>query len=143
MKNLVFISIASLFVLAASAQTTPDNQTVNVTGPALRIDLPSQHHRMHPDEFYDYMRSYNLSNGATLAVFYRGRKMYAEVGDLGRHEIVATAPNVFVALDRQLKMTINLRGDNDASGELIMAAPRKQLANAGVIRKQRLVASVR
>ncbi|SFI43978.1 hypothetical protein SAMN04515618_12426 [Collimonas sp. OK307] len=143
MKNLILISVASLFALAASAQTATDNQTVNVTGPTLRIDLPSQYHRMHPDEFYDYMRSYSLSNGGTLAVFYRGRQMYAEVGDLGRHEIVAAAPNVFVALDQQLRMTINLRGDTDASGELIMVVPRKQLADGSLVGGQRLVASFR
>jgi len=132
MKNLVLISLISAFALAASAQTTPDNQTVNVTGPALRIELPNHYHRMQASEAYDYLRSYSLSNGMTLDLFYRGPQLYAEVGDQGRHAIVATAPNVFVALDQQLKMTINLHGSDDASGELIMVLPRRQLANGDV-----------
>lgn len=132
MKNLVLISIISVFALAASAQTAPDNQTVNVTGPALRIELPNHYHRMQADEAHDYLRSYSLSNGMTLDLFYRGPQLYAEVGDQGRHAIVATAPNVFVALDQQLKMTINLHGSDDASGELIMVLPRHQLANGDV-----------
>lgn len=137
MKKLVLISIISMSALAATAQTAPDNQTVKITGPTLRIEPPSHYHRMAADEAYDYLRSYSLANGMTLDLFYRGRTLYAEVGEQGRHEIVSVASNVFVALDQQLKMTINLHGD-DASGELIMVVPRAQLAN-GKVRPERLV----
>ncbi|MFC5473923.1 hypothetical protein [Paraherbaspirillum soli] len=142
MKHIVLILILSALSLTAAAQTASDNQTVEVTGPTLRIDLPSQYHRMQPEEFYDYMRSYDLSNGMTLNLFYRGRQMYAEVEDQGRHEIVSTASNVFVALDKQLKMTINLRGDNDASGELLMVVPAQHLANGGVIGERLMVVAL-
>ncbi|WP_211464505.1 hypothetical protein [Collimonas silvisoli] len=141
MKNLVFILIASMFSLAATAQPAADDSAVTITAP-LRIDLPSQYHRMQPQEYYDYLRSYDLSNGMTLNLFSRGRKIYAEVGDQGRHEIVATAQNVFVAMDQQLKMTINLHGD-DASGELIMVLPARQVAQGGVAGKQFMAVAFR
>jgi alpha-amylase/alpha-mannosidase (GH57 family) len=134
---LILILIASMLSLAATAQTATDNSAVTITAP-LRIDAPSQYHRMQPQEYYDYLRSYDLSNGMTLNLYSRGRKIYAEVADQGRHEIVATAQNVFVALDQQLKMTINLHGD-DASGELIMALPSRHLAK-GDASSQQLVA---
>jgi len=141
MKNLVLILIASMCSLAAMAQTAPDNGAVTITAP-LRIDAPSQYHRMHPDEYYDYLRSYDLSNGMTLNLFGRGTKIYAEVGEQGRHELVATAQNVFVAMDQQLKMTINLHGD-DASGELLMALPSRQVAKGDASGKQFLVVAFR
>jgi hypothetical protein len=143
MKRIVLMSIISVFALAAAAQTAPDNHTVNVTGPTLRIDAPSHYHRMQADEAYDYLRSYSLSNGMTLDLFYRGRQLYAEVGDQGRHAIVSTASNQFVALDKQLKMTINLHGNDDASGELIMVIPGRQLANGNATGERVLVFALR
>ncbi|NKI70182.1 hypothetical protein GN109_12185 [Collimonas pratensis] len=132
MKNLVLMSILGGCALAAAAQPAPDNQTVQITGPTLRIEAPSHYHRVRADEAYDYLRSYSLSNGMTLDLFYRGQQLYAEVQGQGRHAIVATSTHDFVALDRQLKMTINLQDSDDATGELIMVVPQHQLANGAV-----------
>ena len=62
--------------------------------------------------------------------------MYAEVSGQDRHEIVVVAPNKFVALARQLKMTINLPENADANGELIMVVLTHPLADGGVASQQ-------
>ncbi|AIY43361.1 hypothetical protein LT85_4203 [Collimonas arenae] len=137
MKNLFLLSLLSVSFLASAAPPADqDNLPVTISGIKERIVLPERYRKMHPDEFYDYMRAYDLSNGMTLSVFHRGFKMYAALDDQVRHEIVAITPNTFVALDKQLKMTINLHDNNDASGELYMMVPARRLSNNAVAHKK-------
>ncbi len=125
MKRLVLISLLSALPLAVAAQSTPDANTVTISSG----DAQSQAYKMQPREFAEFKGLYSLSNGQTLFVFSRqGTTMYANVKGQPAHEIIATGPNTFVALDRQLKMTIDRRTNGEVSGELLMrVAP--QLAN--------------
>ena len=129
-KFLVFLLALGALPLAAQTPTpTPTEKeldTVTITESAEKITIPSRLYKMWPEEFYKFKGGYDLSNGQVLALFDRGRRMYAQIGDQPRHEIVATAQNAFVALDRQLKMRIDLHDNGDASGELYMVVPAQK-----------------
>ncbi len=94
-----------------------------------RIDLPERYRQMWPRDFDDYRRGYALSNGQILSIAPRGTHMYARIDDEPWHKIVAIAPNTFVAMDRQLKMEINLLDDEKVSGWVTMVVPQEKLAN--------------
>jgi hypothetical protein len=95
----------------------------------LRIDLPDRYQRMWPEEYDDYRGAYTLANGQTLSIAARGTAMYARVDDDRWHKIVVAAPHTFVALDRQLKLELNLLGDERVSGWVTMVVPARQLAD--------------
>jgi hypothetical protein len=128
MKRFLLSSILGVLAVSALAQTAQDLGPVPV--PAhLRIQLPSTAYRMWPDEFDKYRRTYFLSNGQTMTMTmarppWAGR-MYATVGDGPRTEIVAAAPNVFVALNKQLKITLEEAPWDDFTGEILIAAPSR------------------
>ncbi|MES2072473.1 MAG: hypothetical protein V4488_19090 [Pseudomonadota bacterium] len=128
MKAFALISIMAA-LSGAPAVKASDTDTVSISAPAPRIELPSKFYKMWPEEFYNYIQSYSLSDGKTLSVFSRGRKMYAAVEGLPAHEIVATASNTFVALDQKLQMTIELLDNGDARGELLMVVPAERIGN--------------
>jgi hypothetical protein len=128
---------------SAAAQSVPDDHTMQITAPSFKIELPAHYRHMRQEDFSDFIRSYDLSNGMTLDLFQRGGQMYAAVSGQDRHEIVAVAPNTFVALDRQLKMTINLPENADANGELIMVVPAHSMAGGGVASEQLMRVALR
>lgn len=137
MKTLVLLPLLGALALSAAAQTAPDQndqqqQYVPIKGNESRIDLPSDYHKMWPSDYANYLKSYSLSNGMTLAIFSRGDNVYASVDHVW-HKIVSVSPNTFVALDKQLKMHINLLEHDDASGELIMVVPAQTLADKTVV----------
>lgn len=141
MKKLILASLLGTSALFAFAQTAPD--TVTVPGHALRIDAPTSIRHMDKDEFYRFKGAYDLSNGQTLSLTRGATRMYAEIDDQGKHEIVATGQGEFVALDRQLKMTLEPQDDNDMRGELLMMVPAKAMADGTLGQPQLLVASFR
>jgi len=144
-KNIAACLLVAVPVFAA-AQTTTDPDRVMVPGSAshmLSIDVPAKPLRLDRDDFDRYRGAYDLSNGQTLQVFRDGLRMYAEVDQLGRHQIVASARNAFVALDKKMKMRIDLRDDGSVGGELVMMVPAANLAGvagvAGLPGPERLV----
>ena len=80
---------------------------------------------MSRDEFNRYAGSYDLANGKSFSLFSRGLKKYAKLEGGVWHEIVATRENSFVSLDKQLRMTIVLADNGDASGELLIYQPER------------------
>ena len=122
-----------------AGQWSPEPQSVPVpykagqAGDPSRIDLPERYRRMAPQEFDNYRRDYTLSNGHTLTIAPRGVHMYARIDGEPWHKIVAAAPNTFVALDRQLKMEINLLDDDKVQGWVTMVVPARTLASGEVV----------
>ncbi|OBV37808.1 hypothetical protein [Janthinobacterium psychrotolerans] len=49
--------------------------------------------------------------------------MYARIGKQEEHRIVGAGKNVFVALNRKLKLRIEHRRDGSIKGELVMVVP--------------------
>jgi len=132
MKIIRIAMLVGMLPLAIHAQEQSDTVSVPVRANDLRIELPDSYKKMWPEQFDDYKRAYTLSNGQTLYIRSLGSNMYAFVDNDPWHKIVAVAPNTFVALDRQLKMQIDLRED-DAKGWLTMVLPSRQLSGAGFV----------
>ncbi|HEU4843592.1 MAG TPA: hypothetical protein VFT05_04940 [Burkholderiaceae bacterium] len=143
MKKLILASLLSVASLAAYSQTTAPSETVTVPGPALRIDAPTHIRYMDQDDFYAYKGAYELANGQLLVLTSRGNKMYAEVNDQGRHQIVATRANSFTALDQQLQMTIDLLPNDNVHGELLMVVPQRTMSDGTVIPARTMTLAVR
>jgi len=132
MKIIKIAMLVGMLPLAVHAQEQSDTVSVPVRANDLRIELPDSYKKMWPEQFDDYKRAYTLSNGQTLYIRSLGSNMYAFVDNDPWHKIVAVAPNTFVALDRQLKMQIDLR-EEDASGWLTMVVPSRQLSGGGFV----------
>jgi hypothetical protein len=138
MKRLMLVALLGSLSLAAPAQTTADN-AVTIRG--YSIELPATAYRMFPGDFDDYKRVYDLANGDTLAMRQMGRRMLAQVGDGEPKELVAAAPGVFVALDRELKITLNRDNFGDFRGEVLMVVPGRATAQAYEGRHIRLLSA--
>ena len=109
--------------LPAVAQTAEQEDTVTIPAPLLRIEAPTNRRYMDPVEFRTFKGDYQLSNGQVLALKRVGARMYAEVGQLGEHQIVAVSHNTFIALDQKLKVRIDIDDSGDVGGELLMVVP--------------------
>lgn len=133
MKIIKLAMLAGMLPLVIHAQEQSDTVSVPVRANDLRIELPDSYKKMWPEQFDDYKRGYTLSNGQTLYIRSLGSNMYAFVDNDQWHKIVTVAPNTFVALDRQLKMEINLHEDDGASGWLTMMVPSRQLSGGGFV----------
>ncbi len=130
MRHIVLFFILGALSQSVHAQSTDDANSINV--PGQRIAPPAKIYRMWTDDFHPYKGAYALSNGKALYLSNVGRRMYAQVEGQRKHEIVATAPDVFVALDQRLDMHIALDGNGNATGELayIPDAPERGGATA-------------
>jgi hypothetical protein len=120
MKRLLLFALLGGLPLAVPAQTVPDNE-VRIHG--YRIVLPAKPHTMLLGDFDIYKGGYELSNGDVLVLYRRGHHLYGRLGEGEAKELVAAASNVFVALDRKLKVTLDRDNHGGFSGEVLMEAP--------------------
>lgn len=121
MKRLLLSTLLGGLTLAAAAQTQPDSE-VRIRG--YQIELPVKAHHMFSGDFDIYKGAYDLSNGETMVLRSRGSKMYADIGDRPRTEMVAASANEFVAVDRQFKMTLAQEDRSGlVTGELLLVMP--------------------
>lgn len=90
------------------------------------IVLPARPYKMFPNDWDVYAGTYDLSNGQTMVLRRRGLRMYAEVSGQPRTELVAAAENVFVSVDRRLKMTLAEDVMGTISGEMVMVSPGRR-----------------
>jgi hypothetical protein len=128
MKRLLISTFLGVLALGATAQTQPD-QSVRIHG--YTIDLPEHRYPMFAGDFDTYKGWYDLSNGQTMRLSANGSRMYAEVGDGSRTQLVAASPNTFVALDRSLKMTLNRSDFDEVTGEMLMVVPNQTAQTGG------------
>ncbi|WP_426088384.1 hypothetical protein [Janthinobacterium sp. PSPC1-1] len=132
MKNTVISIIVIAASALATAQVLPPQRTVEVPALSLRITPPAQPRYLSREDFQPYAGEYTLANGQSLRLRQYGGLLYAKVGDGEEHRIVAAAPNVFVALDRKLKVRIDRRSDGTATGELVMMVPPQRVADGSM-----------
>lgn len=139
MKRLLLSTLLGVFTLAATAQSGPDS-AVRIRG--YQIELPAKPLHIFPGDFDIYKGAYDLSNGETMVLRQQGHRLFADIGARPRTEMVAAAPNVFVALDRQFKMTLSDNDFGPVTGELLLVMPSQSAqANAAGGEVVRLVTS--
>ena len=139
MKNRIISCIVIAASTLATAQVLPPERKVEVPALSLRITPPAQPRYISREDFQPYAGEYTLANGQTLRLRQYGGLLYAKVGDGEEHRIVAAAPNLFVALDRKLKVRIDRRDDGTLNGELVMMVPPQRMAD-GSMRLERVAA---
>lgn len=139
MKNRIISCIVIAASTLATAQVLPPERTVEVPALSLRITPPAQPRYISREDFQPYAGEYTLANGQTLRLRQYGGLLYAKVGNGEEHRIVAAAPNLFVALDRKLKVRIDRRDDGTLKGELVMMVPPQRMAD-GSMRLERVAA---
>jgi hypothetical protein len=127
MKTLILAGLLASASLLAGAQTA-DTVTIPAPVPQIEAPAPGQIIPMQRDEFQQFAGAYNLANGQTLHLRRVDKRYFARVDDWAEHQIVAIGSNDFVALDRQLKMRIELQPYGKVNGELLMAMPAGQTA---------------
>lgn len=101
----IFLLLTIVFSAFAIAQTVPVTESVTISSVREKIELPSQVYKIRSAEFNDVKGQYDLENGMILTVQSTGRRMYAEMDNMSKVELVAAAPNIFVAKNKQLKLT--------------------------------------
>ncbi|PMQ17921.1 hypothetical protein [Janthinobacterium sp. AD80] len=139
MKNRIISCIVIAASTLATAQVLPPERTVEVPALSLRITPPAQPRYISREDFQPYAGEYTLANGQPLRLRQYGGLLYAKVGDGEEHRIVAATPNLFVALDRKLKVRIDRRDDGTLNGELVMMVTPQRMAD-GSMRLERVAA---
>ena len=116
MKKIALIPILAALSFSAAAQTTPQAGTVTITPGAHRFSLPKQPYPISAFEREDVSGEYDMANGKTLMMRTAGRRMVAELEGLPRAELVAVSPTMFVAKNRQMKMTFQQHPNGTVTG---------------------------
>jgi hypothetical protein len=129
---LALVSVASFVLPSAVMAQEVKPPEVNISGTPLNHEGMQIYPQMSESEFTKFKRTYELSNGNTLALFSRSDLKYAKIGDGNWHRIVATGPNSFISKDRQLQMEINVQNDETVSGYLLMPAAPSWVAGNDV-----------
>ncbi len=122
MKRLILFALLGGLSFASQSQSVTDNE-VRVRG--YTIELPATPYRMFSGDFNEVKGGYDLSNGDVMTLRQVGRRMYAQMGKQERKEVVAASPYIFVALDKQLKITLVPDGHGDFGGHILMVVPSR------------------
>ncbi|WP_228893438.1 hypothetical protein [Pseudoduganella aquatica] len=146
MKKIILAVLLGAASLAAVAQNMQTDESVQVPGRALKIELPALPLHMDRDQSGAFRGSYTLSNGQMLHLRQygiAGTALYAEIDQQGPRKLVAASPNSFVAVDRSLKVTLELKPDGDAGGEVLMRVPAQRMADGTLSQAKVISATVR
>ncbi|MEJ7805440.1 MAG: hypothetical protein WKG03_05915 [Telluria sp.] len=133
-RILLFVVLGGLALGSAAQEQT--GSSVEVRGS--QITLPSHGYPMFAPDLQPYAGAYNLSNGEVMYLTREGKHLYARVGQLPAKKLIAASPNEFVALDRQLRLTLNPDDFGGMMGELLMVVPRS-VASTGSGEQVRLI----
>lgn len=125
-RVLLFVVMAGLALAAPAQEQT--SSSVEVRGS--QISVPARPYPMFVEDLKSYAGTYQLSNGEVMHLRRAGARLYATVGNQPEKKLVAAASNEFVALDRQLRLTLTPDEVGGMTGELMMLVPR-QVASIG------------
>ena len=128
MKRLLLFLILGSLAVASAAQETRAGNSVEVRGS--QITIPARAYPMFPTQLDVYAGTYNLSNGEVMHLRRAAHRLVAQVGKRPPQELVAASANEFVALDRQLRVTLNEDDYGAMNGELLMLVPRPTASTA-------------
>ncbi len=114
--------------MTSAAQAASTDSSVYVRG--YPVETPAKTYHMFQTDFDLYKGAYELSNGETMVLRQAGRRLVAEVGNRPPKELVALSRNVFVATDKDLKMTLRHDFDGEVRGEVLIRVPAMALGQA-------------
>lgn len=127
-KRALFAVASWMLSLAATAQPSGADQTVTVTASPSVITLPSPVYVMASRDFEPLRGQYMLSDGRTLTVSGRPRRMKAQIDGLPPAELVAASPSVLVARNRQISLNFQ-QADNGVVREVLVTYVRPTQVN--------------
>lgn len=130
MKRIILIALiaASASTVQAQGQAPAGDieNAVRISAPQPTIELPAKPHHLFRGDFDVYRGTYSLSNGEEMTLRQQGRRIFATLTGRAEKELVASARNVFVAKDRDLKITLVADTFTDQiTGEVLIRHPRK------------------
>jgi hypothetical protein len=130
MKRIILLVLVAGVASTVQAQNQPVpasdiENAVRISAPLNTIELPGKPRHLFRGDFDSYRGTYDLSNGGELMLTQRGKRIYATLGGGQERELVAAAHNVFVAKDRNLKITLVQEINHQMSGEVLIRHPRK------------------
>ena len=121
MKRVLLLIVLGGLTFASAAQ---DQAGASVQVRGSQISVPEWAYPVFVEDLKQYAGTYNLSNGEVMHLRRAGNRLYAAVGDRPAKKLVVASPNEFVALDRQLRLTLNPDAYGGMTGELMMLVPR-------------------
>lgn len=118
MKATILAALVCALPTFGAQAASSDQPSVMIAAPS--IELPSAHWSRQLSNFDSYQGSWELSNGQILYLLAQGPRMYAQVDDQPRRELLAAGMNTFVAADRSMKLSLGHRLDGDVTGEVLL-----------------------
>ena len=111
----LFSSLSSLplamFLFSVQPATAQENEPaqsspyeVNVTHHEQAIVLPEHEYKLIGWAFDDIRGEYDMENGMRLSMSSHGHSYFADLDGFDRTELVAVAPDIFVAKNKTMKM---------------------------------------
>lgn len=130
MKRIILLALMASVATTVHAQTQPVpasdiENAVRISAPLNTIELPSKPRHLFRGDFDNYRGTYDLSNGGEIMLTQRGQRIYATLNGGQEKELVAAAHNVFVAKDRNLKITLVPEMNHQMSGEVLIRHQRR------------------
>lgn len=128
MRTMIVFSLLSALSLPVLAQSS-DVSSVTIKPHSIKPEV-QQHYRMSPDEFGQFVATYDLSNGMSITLFNRGFNLYAKLSNESPERIVAMSGNSFVSKESLLKIRIDLKDDGEVGGEVQIPISSSTVADA-------------
>lgn len=128
MRTMIVFSLLSALSLPVLAQSS-DVNSVTIKAHSTNPEV-KKHYRMSPDEFGQFVATYDLSNGMSLTLFNRGSILYAKLSNESAERIVATSGNSFESKESLLKVRIDLKDNGDVGGEVQIPITSSTVADA-------------
>jgi hypothetical protein len=135
MKKQIAVALAGALFSSIAVAQAPPIEAVQVTGAAPHFALPALQHNMWYDEFDQVRGGYALSNGGYMDIGMWGNRMYASISGVGRTQLVAESPYVFVARDGRTRITLTdpaMRSDDQADAVIQLLSAQPAVAGAPV-----------
>jgi len=119
MQRAILLSILGVASFVATAQEIQHVDPVSVSPGSRQFSLPANVDQLRAgvsSAFEEIRGQYDMANGKTLTMSTSNHKMFAELDGMPKQELVAAAPNIFVAKNRQMKMTFHQFPNGNVDG---------------------------
>jgi hypothetical protein len=112
-KKLLLVCSMGLLLLSVPAHSQTSADTVIV--PAQKDVKPLT---LWPDDLLEYIGDYQLANGKTLYLTKQGSKLFGQIGQQPKHELISTGLRKFDARDGRMSVHIKYTWDGQITGKV-------------------------